>query len=75
MNEPMCATPISSSLSTSGTPNFYSIRYEMKGEHLRYERVTLPLAMGAGRADMLLVGTLWEAVNRHFFESIPALRD
>lgn len=63
-----------SGAATTGTPNFYRIRYELKGERLRYERVTLPLAVGHGRADMLLVGTLWEAVNRAFFESIPVLR-
>ncbi len=63
-----------SEAATTGAPNFYRIRYELQGEKLRYERVTLPLALGRGRADMLLVGTLWEAVNRAFFESNPALR-
>jgi hypothetical protein len=63
-----------SEAATGGAPNFYRIRYELHGKRLRYERVTLPLAMGAERADMLLVGTLWEPVNRAVFESMPALR-
>lgn len=58
---------------TSGKPNFYRIRYEMGDQRLRYERVTLPLAAGGNQADLLLVGTRWDAVNHAFFEAIPAL--
>lgn len=57
----------------SGTPSIRRIQYATEGNGLRYERVALPLSNHGTAADMLLVGTDWEPVNREFFRLYPAL--
>lgn len=58
----------------SGTPSIRRIQYASDGNALRYERAVLPLSSHGGGADMLLVGTDWEAANREFFRLYPALK-
>ena len=57
----------------SGEPSIRRIQYVAEGNELRYERVALPLSNHSASADMLLVGTDWEPVNREFFRLYPAL--
>ena len=57
-----------------GEPSIRRIQYNSDGNELRYERVVLPLSSHGTAADMLLVGTDWEPVNREFFRLYPALR-
>lgn len=58
----------------SGQPGIRRIQYSSDGNALRYERVALPLSNHGTGADMLLVGTDWEAANREFFRLYPAIR-
>jgi hypothetical protein len=58
----------------SGEPGIRRIQYTSDGNELRYERVALPLSSYGTSADMLLVGTDWEPVNREFFRLYPALQ-
>lgn len=58
----------------AGEPSIRRIQYTNDGNELRYERVALPLSNHGTQADMLLVGTDWEPVNREFFRLYPALR-
>jgi hypothetical protein len=58
----------------AGEPSIRRIQYTNDGNELRYERVVLPLSNHGTQADMLLVGTDWEPVNREFFRLYPALR-
>jgi len=48
-------------------PSIRRIRYTASGHHLRYERVALPLSSHGAAADMLVIGSDWEPVNRDFF--------
>jgi len=57
----------------SGEPSIRRIQYTAEGNELRYERMALPLSNHSASADMLLVGTDWEPVNREFFRLYPAL--
>jgi hypothetical protein len=56
-----------------GTPSIRRISYESGGHQLRYERVALPLSNHGTSADMLLIATDWEPVNRDFFRAFPPL--
>jgi hypothetical protein len=58
----------------SGEPSIRRIHYGTNGSALRYERVALPLSSHGSGADMLLVGTDWEAENREFFRLYPAIK-
>jgi hypothetical protein len=58
----------------SGEPSIRRIHYGTNGNALRYERVALPLSSHGSGADMLLVGTDWEAENREFFRLYPAVK-
>jgi hypothetical protein len=58
----------------SGESSIRRIQYTTDGNGLRYERVALPLSSHGTTADMLLVGTDWEPVNREFFRLYPALQ-
>jgi hypothetical protein len=58
----------------SGAPGIRRIQYSSDGKALRYERVALPLSNHGTGADMLLVGTDWEAANRDFFRLYPAIK-
>jgi hypothetical protein len=58
----------------AGEPSIRRIQYTNDGNELRYERVVLPLSNHGTQADMLLIGTDWEPVNREFFRLYPALR-
>ncbi|HUL08850.1 MAG TPA: PAS domain-containing protein [Candidatus Acidoferrum sp.] len=58
----------------AGEPSIRRIQYNSDGNELRYERVVLPLSSHGTSADMLLVGTDWEPVNREFFRLYPALQ-
>jgi hypothetical protein len=58
----------------AGAPSIRRIQYSVDGNALRYERVALPLSNHGTAADMLLVGTDWEAANRDFFRLYPAVK-
>ena len=58
----------------AGEPSIRRIQYVSGGNELRYERLALPLSNHGTQADMLLVGTDWEPVNREFFRLYPALQ-
>jgi hypothetical protein len=58
----------------SGAPGIRRIQYSSDGNALSYERVALPLSNHGAGADMLLVGTDWDAANREFFRLYPAVR-
>lgn len=57
----------------SSAPSIRRIQYATEGNELRYERVALPMSTHDGAADMLLVGSDWDSVNREFFRLYPAL--
>jgi len=58
----------------AGEPSMRRIHYSSDGSELRYERVALPLSGHSTNAEMLLVGTDWELVNREFFRLYPPLQ-
>lgn len=58
----------------AGAPSIRRIQYASDGNALSYERVALPLSNHGAGADMLLVGTDWDAANRDFFRLYPAVK-
>jgi hypothetical protein len=57
-----------------GAASIRRINYVTDGSGLRYERVALPLSNHGALADLLLIGTDWESMNRAFFRLHPALK-